>query len=334
MNVWKCVVLSAGALTAAVALPNVPQAAAAAARHSTAVIAKIAVPPDFYDLRAGLGAVWVLNPNEQTYSTLREIDPSTNRVVATHQLDSSAGGFAVGAGAIWVAMYYDNIVERIDTSGQVVARIKVGLQPQWTHVAFNSVWVSNHHGRSVSRIDPNTNTVIATIPAGDPHTFRSGPQDITSDGRYVYVGASNGDSPLETINPGNNAVVRRPGALPDIFCGDDAAVTLTVWSADPCSNTLYHLDTVTGNSLNSFGYGSGQIESLTVLGGDLWVAYDRTFDPNTGTGSGGALQERNPSNGSLLKTVQIGGDADVVRAAYSDLWVVDDSNGFVERVAP
>ena len=67
-----------------------------------------------YDLTGGLGAVWLINNDEFNYSTLRRIDPHTNRVTARHRLDSSAGGFAVGDGSIWVSMYYDNELERID----------------------------------------------------------------------------------------------------------------------------------------------------------------------------------------------------------------------------
>jgi streptogramin lyase len=316
---------------AAAAGASLPVAAAVPA--SGPVVARIAVPPDFYDLRVGLGEVWLLNDNESTYSTLREIDPRNNKILASHELNSSAGGFDVGAGAIWVAMYYDNTVERIDPSGHVVATIKVGLQPQYVHVAFGAVWVSNHHGRSVSRIDPSSNRVVATIPAGDQHTFRDGPQDITSDQRYIYVGASNGDLPLETIDPQTNTVVRTVSASPDQWCNDDAAIAGLVWSADSCTNALYHVDAATGHILESYTY-TGEVLSLTILGGDVWVAFDGTYDPNSGTGSGGALQERNGSSGALLRTINVGGDADVVRAGFGDLWVVDNTNGFVERVAP
>lgn len=51
----------------------------------------------------------------------------------------------------------------------VTAVIKVGQHPGYAEVAFESVWVGNHHGNSISRIDPAANAVIATIPVpGEP----------------------------------------------------------------------------------------------------------------------------------------------------------------------
>ena len=130
---------------------------------------------------------------------------ASSRITNTYRLDSAAGGFAVGDGAVWVAMYFDNTLERLDSHGRVLARIRVGLQPQFIHLAFGSVWVSNHHGRSLTRIDPRTNRVIATLPAGDQHMFRDGPQAMTDDGRYLYIYSSNGTRPLERIDPRTDA---------------------------------------------------------------------------------------------------------------------------------
>ncbi len=173
--------------------------------------ARIQVPSTEFGLDGGLGAVWFVDRISDNYSTLRRIDPATNQVTASYLLDSSAGGIAVGEGGIWVTMYYDNTVERIDQHGRVIARIPVGLQPQEVHVAFGSVWVSNHHGRSISRIDPRTDRVIATLPAGDQHMFRNGPQNLADDGRYLYLYSSNGDRPFERIDPRTNFVRRRRG---------------------------------------------------------------------------------------------------------------------------
>ncbi len=149
-------------IAASTALVLTPIAAANAAAPAPApVVARIHVPKfGAYDLAGGLGAVWLVTVDENSYSTLRRIDPATNHVTATHVLDSSAGGFAVGDRSIWVSMYSDNQVERIGPRGHVLARINVGLQPQYIHLAFGSVWVSNHHGRSVTRIDPRTNRVL------------------------------------------------------------------------------------------------------------------------------------------------------------------------------
>jgi YVTN family beta-propeller protein len=52
------------------------------------------------------------------------------------------------------------------TVGEVIATIPVGSNPELQILAAGSFWVSNTGDETVSRIDPVTNTVVATIPVG------------------------------------------------------------------------------------------------------------------------------------------------------------------------
>jgi len=305
---------------------------AGASLPPNAVVARLHVAPfDYYDLTGGLGAVWLINNDGYNYTTLRRIDPHTNRVTARHRLDSSAGGFAVGDGSIWVSMYYDNELERIDPAGHVTARIAVGLQPYYVHLAFGSVWTSNHHGRSVSRVNPRTNRVIATLPAGDQHMFRNGPQAMTDDGRYLYIYSSNGRRPFERIDPRTNHVTTyRAG----VNCGDLVAIAGSVWSAN-CTNAikLHQLAPDTGTTRHTITLPNVPTNpSMTAHRGALWAAFDTSFDDQTGTASGGTLDKINPTSGAVERQLAIGGDASVVRAAAGDLWVIDNTNGLITRL--
>jgi streptogramin lyase len=293
------------------------------------VVARINVRPDGYAIESGLGAVWLVDSIEYNYSRLRRIDPATNKITATYQLDSSSGGFAVGAGSIWVSMYFDNTVERINTHGKVVARIRVGVQPQYVLVASGSVWVSNHHGRSVSRIDPKHNRVVATVSAGDQHMFRDGPQDLTTDGRYIYVGASNGTKPFERIDPRNDHV--RTFANPSAFCGDIVYARNSVWSADHCNSTLYRIDPADGTVQRSRSF--VDLTDAARLGHSLWISYDTALDQGTGVGSGGTIALLGPA-ATDAQTLVVGGDASELTNGFGDLWVVDNTHGTVTRVRP
>ncbi len=308
--------------------------ATATALPAPSMVAQLSVPGnDAYDLAGGLGSVWLLNPDESQYSTLRRIDPVTNRVTASYQLDSSAGGFAVGDGSIWVAMYFDNTVERLDAHGHVLAHIAVGLQPQWIYLAFGSVWVSNHHGRSVTRIDPRTNRIVATLPAGDQHMFRDGPQAMTDDGRYLYLYSSNGTEPFERIDPRTDAVTTR--AAP-VNCGDIVAITGSVWTTD-CTDTitLKQLDPATGATRHTITPTAAPVPpSMTALRHALWVAFDTSYDGQTGAASGGTVEELNPPTGVVQQQLAVGGDASVIRHAAGDLWVLDQTNGVITRLHP
>jgi streptogramin lyase len=307
---------------------------AGGALAATASPRPIHIPPGFYDLSASGGMVWLAETGETSLSIVRRIDPATGRILRTWTLDSAAGGFAAGPGALWVSMYYTNTIEKIDErTGRRLASIRVALQPESVHLAFGSVWVSSHHGASVTRINPRTDRVIAVIPAGTPRTFSSGPQQITSDGRFVYVGASNGDFPLTVINPRTNIVVRHPGT-PSTFCGDTVAAQGSVWSGDICSNTLFRLNTTTGQATftRKFRNPVG-LTSIVYWRREIWVAFDRHYNFSTDTGTGGVVQELNPSTGAVIRTDSVGGDATFLRAAAGHLWLIDGTSGFLRQLA-
>ena len=115
------------------------------------------------------GALWVMTP-----TGVVRVDPATRRVVtrvphAFNFEEASSGGWIAGdASAIWVTDYVRNELLRIDpATNSVIATIMVGPNPAGVAVGGGAVWVANHHGRSVSKIDPATNRVVATIPVGD-----------------------------------------------------------------------------------------------------------------------------------------------------------------------
>jgi YVTN family beta-propeller protein len=48
--------------------------------------------------------------------------------------------------------------------------LKSSIYPVAIAVGEGAVWVANHDGRSISRIDPKTNRVVATIRLGNPRS--------------------------------------------------------------------------------------------------------------------------------------------------------------------
>jgi YVTN family beta-propeller protein len=82
----------------------------------------------------------------------------------------------------------------------VVRPINVGNGPRAVAVGAGSVWVANNFDGTVSRIDPRTNAVTATIPTG------RGPSGVAVDGETVWV-ANDLDASLTRINPATDRVV-------------------------------------------------------------------------------------------------------------------------------
>ncbi|MDQ2748237.1 MAG: hypothetical protein ABI775_07640 [Pseudonocardiales bacterium] len=73
---------------------------------------------------------------------------------------------------------------------------------------------------------------------------------------------------------------------------------------------------------------------MTAFRGALWVGFDTAFDVQTGIGSGGTVEQLDPSTGTVEQQFAIGGDASVLGQAGGDLWVVDNTNDVVTRLHP
>ena len=156
-------------------------------------------------IAVGEGAVWAIGSADVV-----RIDPATGDVVARIPIAQNATraapdptALAVGEGAVWVvsrrvafsaltgvprtggASILRGFVSRIDpATNAVVATIQVGADPFAVAVGHGSVWVANRRGFTISRVDPGTNRVVASIPVGNR------PQGIAAGDEGVWVSVS------------------------------------------------------------------------------------------------------------------------------------------------
>lgn len=117
--------------------------------------------------RAGLGGLWLTNPDS---GTLVRVDPATGRTIGSLETGAGARFFYVGEGGVWVQNNDDGTVTRVDPrTNKVVATIKVDEGPISggdLAVGGGFVWARVSSGL-VSKIDPSTNKVVARYgPAG------------------------------------------------------------------------------------------------------------------------------------------------------------------------
>jgi YVTN family beta-propeller protein len=93
-------------------------------------------------------------------------------------------------------------------AGKEEVAIKVDLFPQQLIVGEGAVWVPNAGSGTVSRIDPQTNKIVATIPIGkaDPNNEVFVPSRVTIGDGYVWA-AKNDDDSIVQIDPKINEVV-------------------------------------------------------------------------------------------------------------------------------
>ncbi len=160
------------------------------------------------------------------------VDPDTNRVTRVLDGLEPPYGFNVGFGSAWISRADESRgwIERYDLrSGDLLAEIEVGRMPLETLTAFGSIWVPNHHSSSVSRIDPDTNQVVATIEvlhgSGDPYA-------LAADEAMIWSTSPNGGA-VSGLDPATNAAVHELRAS---ACGV-AALAGRVWAA-ACESPL------------------------------------------------------------------------------------------------
>jgi YVTN family beta-propeller protein len=138
-------------------------------------------------LAFGFGQLWVA---DATDDTLLGFDPG-GTLRQTVQLDLDPTALAVGARALWVAGQGGNgegLLERIDPHSGARIPIRVGNGPVAVAVGDSAVWVANSLDSTVSKVDPESDTVVGTISVG------SNPVALAINGGSVFVANEYGSS--------------------------------------------------------------------------------------------------------------------------------------------
>jgi YVTN family beta-propeller protein len=175
-------------------------------------------------------------------------------------------------GAAWKALPIDN--HQPTATGlprQVEAAIRVGKAPGTVTVERSTVWVANSGDGTVSRIEPATNQVVATIDVGERPTHIAADALAASD-VGVYAGAVWVTTPrnLKDIDPDAHRVVRSyplPGGPGDAALAFDGAL----WVSRN-DGTVRKLDPIDGREVASVPVASRGLSMLAVGQDTVWAA--------------------------------------------------------------
>jgi DNA-binding beta-propeller fold protein YncE/predicted Ser/Thr protein kinase len=140
------------------------------------------VLPEFTDVAFGLGSLWIVN---RAANQVVELDPLTSQKQREITVGQEPAAIAVGEGELWVANFEDDTVTRVTIPGPgqpaVPTAFPAGDGPVDVAVDENGVWVVNQLDRSLSRLDPETGDVVATIELGNE------PQRVAAGEGRVWV---------------------------------------------------------------------------------------------------------------------------------------------------
>lgn len=228
---------------------------------------------------AGYGRIWVATC-EMTGMVV--VDPTTNQVVGSLP-DALGLNVAMAGGSVWTASG-EHTIARIDPQTlRPQASITVGGAPDHLTFGAGSIWTANSADGTVSRVDPASNQVVATVAAGSP-TGDGEDMFVTFDLGFVWVNST--DPSVSTmvwrIDPADNSVRKFNLQLP---AGANATASSTNLATGAGSvwlrlrdQPVYRFDAQTLAPMGTYP-ADPWTDGYTALGfGSLWVT---NVQPNT-----------------------------------------------------
>jgi virginiamycin B lyase len=122
------------------------------------------------------------------------VNPGTGKIMAEIAAApaQSEGGITAGAGNIWIVTDKAGVLSRIDpATNQVVATVAIPSGSYNPLYADGYIWVSSNEHDELIKVDPKTNRVVATLPTG-------------KNPRFLTYGAGS----VWTLNQGDGTVSR------------------------------------------------------------------------------------------------------------------------------
>jgi serine/threonine-protein kinase PknK len=223
-------------------------------------------------------------------------------------------GLALGDGSVWVGNFGDGVVSRVDPQrNTVAATIPLGGRVAELAASDSGIWVTNFAEGTVSRVDPATNSVASTAKVGGD------PIGVAGDGQDAWV-ASSRDGTISRVTPGGQLASRtRLGGTPlGVAVGERA-----VWVTNRADGTLSRIEPATGQMVARIPIG-GRPLGVAVGEGSVWVT-------NEGDNT---VSRVDPNTNAVVATTQVGRRPFRVATGAGAVWVTNRDDGTVSRIDP
>jgi len=189
-------------------------------------------------------------------------------------------------------------------------------------------WVADHHGGTISKIDPRTNTVVASVPVG--LTGSSGPQGIAAGLGSVWVDVPNSGTVVR-VDPATDTVqatIKVPVEMQP--CGGIAVGQTVVWVTSCLEQRLVARIDPAANKVASILDVGGKVVQPAADGDSVWFVAggDPDLAPTTASLLELGADDSVKARYALQKGFISGGAA----VAFGSVWISDWLKPLVLRI--
>jgi YVTN family beta-propeller protein len=245
------------------------------------------------------------------------LNATDNRLGFAVTVSKPCSGLAVGFGSLWIPSCGQHTVVRADLdTGRIQAVIPAGPADSegGITVGAGSVWLMTDPSGKLSRIDPASNTVIATI-----ETPRGSFCPLFADG-FVWITSTENDL-LTKVDPATNKAIEQipVGKKPRFLThGADS-----IWTLNQGDGTITRVNVKTGQRLadvsaNIPGHGG----EIAFGFGSVWATVAKK--PIT----------RIDAATATVTSQWVGAGGDSIRTGFNSVWLTDYDSGKIWRLSP
>jgi streptogramin lyase len=201
----------------------------------------------------------------------------------------------------------------------VLAQIKMplGSAPTGLTAGFGSLWVEQHHGTDVVRVDPRTDKVIATVKVG-----HSGCEQPTVGFGHVWVAPCDDSTKVSEIDPATNQVVGGFTAT-----GATGFADGSIWAPSYSGRKLLRVNPRTLKT----------VATMPVVGMEALQAGGYIWDANINYNNGiynRTIAKIDPHTNRVVAVIHTAGIGDYgyMTDAYGSLWLKGNATPTLVRV--
>jgi virginiamycin B lyase len=202
------------------------------------------------------------------------------------------------------------------TNLKPIATFDLGGDPDWLAISENAVWVTNDKLKSVQRIDPRTNTLVAKI------EFPSEPcSGLAFAFNSLWVPLCGQPAMLARVDFATNKITATLPVGPADSEGGITASEDSLWLISDANGTLLRIDPATNTVRQKIAIPPGSFNPL-YSDGIVWVTGNKSS----------VLTPVNARSGKVLPSIPVGPHPRFLTVGAGSIWTLNQGDGSITRV--